>query len=71
MNEDEKKPLLVVPAEPLKLRVRRTLTTACKDSAIHILKNPKWLLEWMLVILVMKLLLKDGFDFRALKELLK
>jgi len=38
---------------------------------MHILKNPKWVLEWMLVVFILKLILTEHLTLAAIMKLLK
>jgi hypothetical protein len=63
----EEKPAKIAIIEDLGIQVRRS----SKDVIFHILKNPKWLLEWFLVFLVFKLIVSGQFDFDVIKKFLK
>jgi hypothetical protein len=42
-----------------------------KESFFYILKNPKVILEWLLVCLVIKVTFTKGFSLEILKEIIK
>lgn len=36
-----------------------------------VIKNPKWILDWLLAVLVLRLIFTKGFSLEILKEILK
>lgn len=67
---DSKPPIIVAPLETSGHLNATIIQKAC-DAGMHILKNPKWVLEWMLVVFILKLILTEHLTLAAIMKLLK
>lgn len=62
----------VLKPDPVSVvQTNRTKGQWLKDSLLFILKNPKTVLEWMLVFLVGKLIFNGELTFEMIKKFIK
>lgn len=66
-----KKNKKILKAEPVSVEVTKTKGQWLKDFLLFILKNPKTVLEWMLVFLVGKLIFSGELTFETIKKFIK